>query len=188
MSTRSATTALAVGPAPGAPALQHDPAHGVALGEHGVEHALHGRERTADRHHAGMHPRPMPPASRLAIPSSLIRKPSWSASAMSSAETWRMPSMCSEDRSTGRPKARAQDGQLVRGVHAVDVEGRVGLRVAQRLRLREHVGEGEALQAHLGEDVVAGPVEDAGDAADAVGRQPFPQGLDGRDAPATAAS
>ena len=41
-----------------------------------------------------------------------------------------------------QPKASAgQDGELVRGIDAVDVEARVGLGVAQRLRLGQHVGE-----------------------------------------------
>ncbi len=34
-----------------------------------------------------------------------------------------------------------QDGELVRGVEAADVEGRIGLGVAARLRLGQHLGE-----------------------------------------------
>jgi hypothetical protein len=40
--------------------------------------------------------------------------------------------------------------------------------VAQPLRLGEHVGEGAARRLHLGQDVVAGAVEDAGDRLDLV--------------------
>ena len=63
-----------------------------------------------------------------------------------------------------------QQGELVGGVEAADVEGRVGLGVALGLRLREHVGERAMLLLHLRQDVVAGAVEDAVDAADLVGR------------------
>ena len=50
---------------------------------------------------------------------------------------------------------RRQDGQLVRGVDALDVEGRIGLGVAEPLRLLEHGVERRALVAHLGQDEVA---------------------------------
>ena len=57
-----------------------------------------------------------------------------------------------------------EDGELVGGVEAADVEGRVGLGVAEPLRVGQALGEGEALQLHARQDVVAGAVEDAGDA------------------------
>jgi hypothetical protein len=66
----------------------------------------------------------------------------------------------------------------MRGVDAIDVGRRVGLRVAERLGFGEHVGEVALLLAHGGEDVVAGAVQDAGDAGDAIGGQTLPQGLD----------
>ena len=62
-------------------------------------------------------------------------------------------------------RERGQDRQLVRGIDAVDVERRIGLGVAQLLRIGEHLGELAAALAHLRQDVVAGAVEDAGDAA-----------------------
>src|SRR3546814_20705344 len=68
-----------------------------------------------------------------------------------------------------RVEARAEretgeDRQLVRGIDAVDVEGRVGLGVAELLRLGQHVLEGPPRFAHRREDVVAGAVPDAVDA------------------------
>ena len=45
-----------------------------------------------------------------------------------------------------------------------------------------HVGEGQALVAHLGQDEVCGAVDDAGDPLDAVGGQTLAQGLDDGDA------
>ena len=68
------------------------------------------------------------------------------------------------------------------GVDAVDVEARVGLGVAQRLRLGQDVAEVAAALAHRGQDVVRGAVEDAVDALEPVRGQPLPQGLDDRDA------
>ena len=83
-----------------------------------------------------------------------------------------------------RPAERqcGQDRQLVRGIDAVDVERRIGFGVAQLLRIGEHLGELAAALAHLRQDVVAGAVEDAGDAADAVRGQPLAQRLDHRNA------
>ena len=77
---------------------------------------------------------------------------------------------------------RRQDGELVRRIDAVDVEARIGLRVAQRLRLGKHRRELAAGFAHRGQDVVAGAVEDAEDAAAPVADQPLAQRLDDRDA------
>ncbi len=70
----------------------------------------------------------------------------------------------------------------MRRVDPLDVEGRIGLRVAQPLRLGEHRSERQSLRAHLGKDEIAGAVDDAGDPLDAVRDQPFAQHLDGRDA------
>jgi hypothetical protein len=83
---------------------------------------------------------------------------------------------------------RAQDGQLVRGVDALDVEGRVGLGIAERAAPRPAHRRSPALVAHLGEDEVAGAVDDAGDPLDMVGGQALAQGLDDGMPPATAAS
>ena len=75
---------------------------------------------------------------------------------------------------------RRQDGQLGAGVLAVDVGARIGLGVAQALRLGEHFLEVRAAALDLGEDVVRGSVEDAVERADAVARNPFTQhGVDG---------
>ena len=90
-------------------------------------------------------------------------------------------------RDVGERRARAErdageDRQLVRGIDAVDVEARVGLGKAQRLRLGQHLGEVAALGLHLGQDEIAGAVEDAIDAVDAVGGGAVAQALDHRHA------
>ncbi len=77
---------------------------------------------------------------------------------------------------------RAHDRDLVRGVDAFDVEGRIGFGVAQFLRGLERGREVEPAVAHLREDVVRRAVDDARDVLDAVRRQPFAQRLDDRNA------
>ena len=82
---------------------------------------------------------------------------------------------------------RGHDRELVRRVHAFDVERRIGLRVAAPLRFLQHVGEARAFVAHFGEDEIARAVDDAGDPFDAVRGQPFAQRLDDRYAAADGA-
>ena len=71
---------------------------------------------------------------------------------------------------------------LVRGIDAFDIEGRIGFGIAQALRLLQHGVEIQALVAHFGQDEIGGAVDDAGNPLDAVGRQAFAQRLDDRDA------
>ena len=67
-------------------------------------------------------------------------------------------------RDLGAEGKAGQDRQLVGGVVALDVEGRIGLGVAEALRILQAGLEGQALGLHAGQDVVAGAVEDAEDA------------------------
>ena len=64
------------------------------------------------------------------------------------------------------------------GVDPVDVEAGVRLGIAQALGIGQHIGEFAARLAHLRQDVIAGAVQDAVDALDAIGCQPLAQGLD----------
>src|SRR5262249_41421118 len=61
-----------------------------------------------------------------------------------------------------------QDRRLGRRVEAVDVGGGVGFGVPEGGRLVEGFGEAGAGGVHAGQDVVRGPVDDAGDAGDPV--------------------
>jgi len=70
----------------------------------------------------------------------------------------------------------------VRGIDAFDVEGWIGFGVAQALGFLEHLVEGQAVVAHLGEDEVGRAVDDAGRPFDAVGGQALAQCLDDGDA------
>src|SRR6185312_5650222 len=75
-----------------------------------------------------------------------------------------------------------QQRQLVRGVAAADVERRIGLGITQRLRLRQHLGEGALGLLHVGEDEVAGAVQYSAYGVYAVGNQALAQRLDDGDA------
>ena len=79
------------------------------------------------------------------------------------------------------PDAR-QDRELVRGVDPVDVKARIGLGIAELLRLGQHLGEFAAALAHRRQDVVRGAVQDAVDAFEPVAGEPLAQRLDDRDA------
>ena len=79
-----------------------------------------------------------------------------------------------------------QDGQLVGGVGAVHVQGRIGLGVAELLGLGQGVLIGAAVLAHAGEDEVAGAVEDALQRQDLIGGQALGQGGDDGNAAADA--
>ena len=76
-----------------------------------------------------------------------------------------------------------EDDQLVRGVMALDIARRIGLRVAEPLRLRERrvVVEWRGLVGHGGQDEVGRAVDDASDALDPVAREVAGQGPEDRD-------
>ena len=54
-----------------------------------------------------------------------------------------------------------QDRELVGGVEALDVESRIGLRIAQALGVREAFLEGQAFELHARKDVIAGAVQNS---------------------------
>ena len=64
----------------------------------------------------------------------------------------------------------------------LDVERRIGLRIAEPLRVLQAVGKRQALLLHAGEDVIAGAVEDAVDARELVADEALAQRLDDRNA------
>jgi hypothetical protein len=66
-------------------------------------------------------------------------------------------------------------------VEAADVEGGIGFGIAFVLRLFQHLGKGAVLLLHLGQDVVAGAVENTIDAADLIAGERLAQRLDDRD-------
>ena len=64
------------------------------------------------------------------------------------------------------------------GIETADVERWIGLGVTLRLRLLERLGERQLLLLHLRQDVVAGSVEDAIDAADLIAGERLAHHLD----------
>ena len=88
----------------------------------------------------------------------------------------RMPSTkISLGRNPFAERQRRQDGQLGARIVAVDVRARVGFRVTQRLRLRQHNVKRIAAPFHFRQDVIARAVQNAGDSDDPVARNAFPQ-------------
>ena len=79
-------------------------------------------------------------------------------------------------------RKRGQDRELMRRVETADVEGGIGFRVAELLRLAEALREGQTPRFHSGQDVVAGAVQDAIDALDGIAGQSLAQGFDDRNA------
>ena len=67
-------------------------------------------------------------------------------------------------RNPGAEGEAGQDGKLLCGVVAVDVERRIGLGIAEPLRVLKALGKRQAFLLHPGHDVIAGAVEDAVDA------------------------
>ncbi len=80
----------------------------------------------------------------------------------------------------GTERQARQDRKLLRGVVAFDVEGRIGLGVAQTLRFTQAFVEREPVLLHAREDVIAGAVEDAVDARERVAVEPLAQRLHDR--------
>ena len=77
-----------------------------------------------------------------------------------------------------------EDGELVGGVEAPDVVGRVGLGVPGLLRFAQCVRHRHPLRGHPPEDVVRGPVDHCGHTFDPVGLEVGPKRADQRDAAA----
>ena len=59
-------------------------------------------------------------------------------------------------------RQRGENGELMGGVDPADVESRIGLRVAEPLRLAQADVERQILGLHPRQDIVAGAVENAG--------------------------
>ena len=71
----------------------------------------------------------------------------------------------------------------MRRVHAINVKGRVGFGIAQRLGLAQDLPKVPSAVTHGGKYVIASAVQNAVDAGKAVAGQAFAHGLDNGDAP-----
>ena len=70
---------------------------------------------------------------------------------------------------------RRKNRQLGARVEAIDIRGRIGLRVTSGLRLRQHLREIRAALFDLREDVIASPVQNSVKRVDAVAGNSFAQ-------------
>ena len=155
----------------------------VRIRDHRVQHAFDLADRLAQAHHAGMDPlleavlgpardaQQLDPIAHLVGKGDVERRDVADALGMHGLEV-----------GPAAERQRRQQGELVRRIDAVDVEARIGLGIAQTLRFGEHLVERAPALAHVGEDVVAGAVQDAVDPLDPVAGQALAQGLDDRDA------
>ena len=75
-------------------------------------------------------------------------------------------------------RERSEDADFVRGIVAIDVERRLGFGIAEPLRFGQNIREVRAVEFHAREDVVAGAVDDAVEAGDAISNQSFAQHFD----------
>ncbi len=80
----------------------------------------------------------------------------------------------------GAERDRRQDRELLRGIEALDIESRIGLGIAEPLRILQAFGEGQLVLLHAGQDVIAGAVQDAVDAREGIAGKALAQGLDDR--------
>ena len=162
----------------------HDLVDRISLHHHGVEAILDRGNGVAQRHHHRRHvlAHARPNDARLGHAQQLEREAEFGRHFNVFERHVADPAQV--DGAEVRHAAKGnggQDGELVRRIHTVDVEGGVRLGVAQRLRLGQHVVEGPALGPHLGQDEVTGAVEDARDRLHPVGGQPFAQAFNRRD-------
>jgi hypothetical protein len=173
MSTRSESTAEAVGPAPAPGAAQHDLAHRVAFEHDHVGAALELAQGRGHGDEAGLHPLLEPPAGHLAHAQELDAEPHVGGAADvldgDGADALELHMAEVHLRAEGDG---GQERELVAGVDAVHVEAGVGLEVAELARLLEDLGIGQARGLHPGQDVVAGAVHHAHDAGHLVAREP----------------
>ena len=181
----SAATAEAVAspPAPG-PTRVSSPTASPSI-ETAFEHAHGLGERGALRHHGRVDALLDPVGRALGDAEQLDAE----AEFVGRGEIGESDRLDALDRDRGRvdPEAEGEggeDGELVRGVEAADVEGRIGFGVAETLGLGEADVERQVVGLHARQDVVAGAVEDAGDALDRVSGEALAQRLDDRNAAA----
>src|SRR5450830_1614010 len=168
----------------GALAVVQRGAHGIALHHHGVHGAFDVGDQALGRHQAGVHAQldavgsTLGDAQQLDAVAELLGVADVGRREAGDAFDIGLVELHRDAESDG-----AHQGGLVGRIHAFDVEGGVGLGVAQALGLFEHHFKVQALVTHFGQDEVGGAVDDAGDPLDGVGGQAFAQRLDDGDAP-----
>mmetsp|Transcript_7558 Transcript_7558/g.12975 ORF Transcript_7558/g.12975 Transcript_7558/m.12975 type:complete len:458 (+) Transcript_7558:1374-2747(+) len=171
------------GPLAGTGPAQHDLVHGAAFDGDHIGAALKLTQRGRVRHKARHHPLLQPASGLLGHAQELDLI----------AHISGMPDVFDADPldpfqldpvkiHLGAKGDGGQDGQFVRRIDAAHVKLRIGLQVAQTIRLGKDLGIGQARRFHARQDVIARPVHHTHDARDLVASEPLGQGLDHRDA------
>ena len=171
--------------AAGAPAVEHELAHRLALDEHRVERVPHRSQRVGQGDHRRVDANGDLPVRLLGDGQELDHV----SEAAGEGDV-----LCADPadalavdvpRHDLHPERDAgDDGGLGSGVESLDVRRRVPLGEAEALGLGQGVGVGRAFLGHPGEDVVGRAVEDAHEPHDALAREALPERTDQRD-PAT---
>ncbi len=141
-SIRSATTALAVGPAPAPAPGEEQPPGEIALGDDGVERAGDVRQRVGERHEARVDALEQGAVDLLGERDEL--DPEAERRGMVEVDARDVADALGGDMGEIEPRTegdRREDAQLVRRVDAVDVEARVGLGEPEPLGVGEDGGE-----------------------------------------------
>src|SRR5690606_39077612 len=152
--------------------FKHEMADTVAIDRYGVIDTGNSGKRRSRRHECGMHALHdaafalLGNGEQLHPETELRRKGDVRRADL--VDTFDMHIVEIDFRTEGEAR---KNGKLVRRVYSTDIAGRVGLGIAKRLRVLQHVAKVAARRVHLGEDVIAGTVQNAVDAADLVACQ-----------------
>ena len=178
------------GPPTGAPAIQHQLSHRVALHEHCVEGVPHRGQWMIDRHHRRVHPHgqlglAVHVAHPLGDSQQLDHVPQPpGVGDVGGADAGDALPVHASGQHPGAECHRGDDGCLGCGIKSLHIGGGIALGKPQRLRVGQGVVIAGAVLCHLAQDVVGGSVDDAHHPADRLGGQGLPQGTDEGDSSA----
>ncbi len=168
--------------------IKHELPRRIGFDEHRVERFAHAGKRVTPRHHRGMDSNRH--TSRYAVrPVHALADREEFDNAIHvgcglDVSGGDFGDALAVDIATGDPGVegkRGQDGGLGCRIETLDIGGRVGLGIPQRLRLADRVGEPSSGRVHLVEHIVRRAVDDADDLADAVSRKGLAQRAQQRD-------
>ena len=163
--------------------VEHQLASVLRLNEHSVERTVHARQRVLTRNQGRVHAN-VRAVRTLALTNGQQLDDvtiSIRGSNIISGDGGNALSVHIIDGEVRVERQRSNDRSLRRGIVALNVSGRVSLRVAELLSLSQCVREGCAGGVHLVKNVVGGAVHDAQNAGHTVTSQGVTQGAQNRD-------
>ena len=166
-----------------AASVEHQVLHGLAFEEHCVEGVAHRGQRMGGGHHRRMHPHGDLAVLALGHGQQLddMAHPGCGGN-VAPADPADALLVDIAGHHLGAERGHGQDRCLGASVEPLHISGRIGLGVAQPLRLAEHVGVVGPVLGHAGEDVVRRAVHDAHHTGDALADERVAQHPDQRDA------